>query len=270
MGISGPVADGRPDAQCVVDFGNLPSGTYQVAVSGQSFSLMQDVISTSDGTTDFELKVKEPNGSLSKSSGSPVVSVAALSIPAKALKEFTKANEQIGRQEFAKAIQSLNRAIATYPSYAAAYNNLGAVYQRLGDRGKEREALQKAIAADDHFAAAYLNLGRMDFTDGNFTSAEKMFNKAAADNPTDSMALVLLSYCQFKEQHLDDAIATSRTAHTLPGQHSAVHLVAAKSFELKRDAPGAIAELEVFLKEEPTGERADQAKKDLTVLRAIR
>jgi hypothetical protein len=46
-------------------------------------------------------------------------------------------------------------------------------------------------------------------------------------------------------------------------------LIAAKAFEQKRDVHGAIAELELFLKEEPAGERADQARKDLAVLRTI-
>jgi tetratricopeptide (TPR) repeat protein len=270
MGINGPATEARPDEQCEVDFTNLPSGMYQVEVSGQSFPAMVETIATANGNSDFEFKVKRADEAAGGASSGPLVSAAALSVPEKALKEFKKSNELISRQEYPKAIQTLNRAIEIFPNYAAAYNNLGAIYQRLGDRAKEREYFQKAISLDDHFAAAYLNLGRMEVTDKNFSAGEDVLTKAASYNPSDSTALTLLSYCQFQDRHFDDAIASSRKAHALPGEHASVHMIAAKAFEQKRDAPGAITELELFLKEEPTGERAEQAKKDLVVLRAIR
>jgi Flp pilus assembly protein TadD len=268
IGTTGPLLDRRPNDQCEVDFSNVPSGTYHVEVSGQGFPLTDELITTTSGSTDFELEIKGRNDGVAAPSG-PVVSAADLSIPAKALKEFDKSNALISRQDFPKAIQSLNRAIAIYPSYAAAYNNLGAVYAHLGERDKEREALEKAVRLNDHLAAAYLNLGRMNIAANDFPKAEDVLNKAVANDPNDPTGLVLLSYCQFQNRHFDDAIATGHRAHVLSGQHSSVHLVAAKAFEQKHDAPGAIAELDLFLKEEPSGERADQARKDLTVLHAI-
>jgi len=267
MGRNGPVADRKPDDECEVDVANVPSGAYRVEVSGQNFAESEE-ITTANGVTDFELKLRGANDGV-RMSRAPLVSAGALSIPAKAVKEFDKSNELIKHQEYQKAIQSLNRAIAIYPAYAAAYNNLGAVYQRLGDQAKEREALQRAVSLDDHLAAAYLNLGRMDIANNDFPAGEGVLSKAASSNPSDPMALVLLSYCQFQDRHFDDAIATSHKAHPLQGQHSTVHLVAAKAFEQKHDAVGAIAELELFLEEESAGERADQARKDLKVLRAI-
>jgi len=269
IGTSGPLLDGRPNDQCEVDFANVPSGTYHVEISGQGFAQTDEFITTTNESTDLELEIKSRNDQVTIPSAGPVVSAAGLSVPAKALKEFDKSNSLINRQDFSKAIQSLNRAIAIYPSYAAAYNNLGAIYARLGDRDKEREAFQKAVSLDGHLAAAYLNLGRMSIAEDDFHAAEDVLNKAVANNPTDPTGLVLLSYCQFQDHHLDDAIATGHRAHALKGEHSSVHLIAAKSFEQKRDAAGAIAELELFLREEPTGERADQARKDLKILYGI-
>ena len=109
----------------------------------------------------------------------------------------------------------------------------------------------------------------MDIADNNFSAGEDELSKAASSNPSDPTAIVLLAFCEFQDHHLDDAITNSRKAHGLQGQHSSVHLIAAKAFEQKRDVHGAIAELELFLKEEPAGERADQARKDLAVLRTI-
>jgi len=269
IAVSGPVENGRPDDRCEVDFANVPSGTYHVTVSGHGLNQTEETITATNGMTNFEVEVKGPNEEGSAANAEPLVSASALSIPPKARKEFDKSNDQISHQEYQKAIQSLNRAIKIYPGYAAAYNNLGAVYQRLGDRAQERDAIQKAISLDGHLAAAYLNLGRMDIADNNFPAGEDALSKAASNNPSDPMALVLLSYCQLRDRRFDDAILTSHKAHPLQGQHSSVHLIAAKAFEQERNAAGAIGELDLFLKEEPAGERADQARKDLSALRTV-
>jgi Flp pilus assembly protein TadD len=269
VGTTGPLLDRRPDDQCEVEFVNVPSGTYHVEISGQGFSQTDELITTTNGSTDFEFEIKGRNDGMSRAPADAVVAAADLSIPAKAQKEFDKSNEQLDRKDYSKAIQSLNRAIAIYPSYAAAYNNLGAIYAHTGDRDKERDAFEKAISLNGHFAAAYLNLGRMNIANDNIPAAEEALSKAVANNPSDPASLVLLSFCQFRDNHLDDAIATSHKAHMLQGEHSSAHMIAAKAFEQKRDAPDAIAELELFLKEEPTGERADQARKDLKILNSI-
>ena len=71
------------------------------------------------------------------------------------------------------------------------------------------------------------------------------------------------------DKHFDQVITASRKAHALQGTHAFAHQLAARAFEQKRDAAGAITELEQFLKEEPEGQRADIARKELTAVRAI-
>jgi tetratricopeptide (TPR) repeat protein len=271
IGRSGTVAEGATNDQCEAEFANVPVGTYHLNVSGQNFANTGDIVNLSSGSTELEIKVKrtsDPEGTAG-AAASAFVSAADLGIPAGAQKEFDKANELIGRQDLTKAIQRLNRAIAIYPAYAGAYNNLGVIYARLGDRTREREVLQKAISINDHFAPAYVNVGRMNIGAGDFPNAESALDKASSFDPTDAMTLVLLTYTEFMNRHLDQAIATSRKAHTLPGVHAFVHQVAARAYEQKRDAADAITELEQFLKEEPEGPRAEIARKELAEVRAI-
>jgi len=270
MSMAGPMTESAPDDHCEVEFDNIAVGTYHVNVSGVGFAPVDDIISAEKGAPDVDVKVKR----LTDSSGAPgptsaSVSAADLAIPMKAQKEFDKAQGWIDHQDFNKAIKALNQAIAIYPPYAGAYNNLGVVYSRLGDHEKEREALQKAISINDHFAPAYVNLGRMEIASSNFPAAEDFFNKATSNDPTDPMALVLLTYSEFMNKHYDQVIATAHKAHTLQGTHAFAHQIAARAYEHKRDGVHAIAELELFLKEEPTGQRADVARKELAQVQAI-
>jgi Flp pilus assembly protein TadD len=225
----------------------------------------------STASQEFEVKVRGYNEP-EHADGIPVnalVSTADLGVPARAKKELDKANELLAKQELARAVQRLNKAIEVYPGYAVAYNNLAVIYARQGDSVRESEALQKAISLNDHFAMAYVNLGRMHITAGEFPAAESALDKASTFDPTDPMTLVLLSYAEFMDHRFDEAIATSRRAHTLEKSHAFVHRVAARAFEQKRQGANAIAELELFLKEEPTGPRAEAARQELQLVETV-
>ena len=270
VGHTGPITEARPNEQCNVDF-NLPDGTYHVRVSGRNFTDTDDQITTSAGSTDFEIKI--PTGDDSARMGmmalSPSVSVGDLRVPEKAQRELDKATKQINQQDFTKAIRTLHHAIDDYPNYAGAYNNLGVVYARLGDRQQERQALEKAVSLNDRFAPAYANLGRLSIKERDFPSAEEELKKASACDPLDGITLVLVAYSQFMQREMDKVIATSREAHVLKSPHAFVHQIAARAFEQKRDRNNAMAELELFLDEETLGPRADSARKELALLQAI-
>jgi hypothetical protein len=271
VGHSGPIAESVTNDQCEVEFFNVPEGSYHLNVNGQGFQAVDSgsIQMMSSGSTDFEVHVPRASdvdrGFGAAASG--FVSTSDLGVPGRARKEFDRANELIGKQDLTQAIEKLNNAVSIYPSYAVAYNNLGVIYGRLGDSAREREALQQALKLNDHFALAYVNVGRMNIAANDYPAAETALNKASAFDPTDPNALILLSWAQFNERRFDEAIATCRRAHALEKPHAFVHRVAARSFEQLKQAPNAIAELELFLKEEPPGPRADAARKELETLK---
>lgn len=200
--------------------------------------------------------------------GAAYVSAGDLAVPSRARKEVDKAVELMKRRELEPAIQRLNKAIAIYPPYAVAYNNLGVIYSWLGDLEREREALQKAVDLNDHYELAYVNLGRMNIAAGDFASAEISLDKASATEPTDSVALILLSYAEFMQQHFDQMIATARKAHALEKPHAFVHRTVARGLEQQGNWGAATAELEMFLKEESAGPRADSVRQELETVKA--
>lgn len=199
---------------------------------------------------------------------SAFVSASDLAIPTRARREFDKANELIRRQELEQAMKKLKKAIAIYPRYTVAYNNLAVIYSQLGDQAGEDEALEKAISLNPSFALAYVNFGRMNVHAGKYPAAELALQKAASLNPADAATLILLSYSQFMEKNFDGAIASSRKAHLLDSPHAFAHRVAARAFEQEKQGTKAIAELEMFLREEPSGAHADAVRHEIEVVRA--
>jgi len=199
--------------------------------------------------------------------GGPTVAAGDLKVPEQASKEFDKATKLIAQEHWEKAIDQLNKALALYPAYAEAYNNLGVVYARLGDSLKEREALQKAVAANDHFAPAFVNLARLEMKNKNFVAAEADLNQATTVDPTDAGSLALLAQVQLMDHHYQDAIANAGKVHSLAHEpYALVHYVAARAWERLNRFPEALAEFKLFLSEEPPGERASAARQEMAAI----
>jgi Flp pilus assembly protein TadD len=269
-----PVARGFASRQCLVEFFRVPVGAYHVTVDGPNVQdASTDVeVAASDQTDIQDLEVRVRPAGFNQVAGSPsnaFISAVDLGIPESAAKEFSKASRLIEKQDWGKAIEKLQKAVAIDPSFAAAYNNLGVAYSRAGDATRGREALQKAIGINDHLAAAYVNLSRISIAANNFAEAETLLGKAAGIAPADATTMVLLAYVEARQEHLDQTIATSRQAHAaVEGQHAFVHLAAAHAFEQKRMIGDAISELQVYLNEDPATPQADEVRRAIATLQA--
>lgn len=265
-----PVADAYTDAECMVGFDDLAVGTYHISVTGEGIQDTDSGLFEVDNRKISQfvfITVKPKESETSGSAGGTTVATVDLNIPKKAKKEFDKANESIARQDWNRARDELMRAVAIYPQYADAYNNLGVVYARLEDPTQEREALQKAISLNDHLASAYVNLGKMDIKAHNFPDAELELGKAANLTPADPQTLMLLANVELMNQHFEAAIEHCKKVHALPhDQQTLVHYIAARALEHQNRFADAIAEFHTFLQEEPQGPRADAVRKELQAL----
>jgi tetratricopeptide (TPR) repeat protein len=265
-----PVAEGYTNDVGMTEFNNLEIGNYHLIVSGEGVEETDSGIFEVDSrrTSQYLYVTVRPARNAEQANmipGESTVSTADLNIPAKAAREFDKATQLMARSDWKNAIAQLNRALALYPKYAAAYNNLGVAYARLGDRPHEREALQKAVAL--HFAPAFVNLAKMAIADRDMSQAETLLGKATVDDPANTPTLILLANVELLEHHYDLAIGNCRKVHSLAhDSHALAHYIAARALEHEKRPSDAAAEFRTFLQEEPTGERAEAVRRELSGL----
>jgi thioredoxin-like negative regulator of GroEL len=265
------VAENYTNDEGMTDFNDVEVGNYHLIVTGEGIEHTDSGLFEVDsrrGTQYQTVSVRRTDEVSNANGPGSSVAVQDMNIPKAARKQFDKASDLIANQEWKKALERLNQALALYPGYAQAYNNLGVVYGRMGDRDAERAALQKAVNLNDHFAPAWVNLARMAIVDRDFRTAQGFLDKASALTPTDSMTLLILANVQLLNLRYDDAIATCHKVHSL-GQdsHSLVHFIAARALEHQSRLSDAEEQLHTFLQEEPSGVRADAARKELASLR---
>ncbi len=198
---------------------------------------------------------------------SGVVSALDLAAPGKAVGEYNKAASLLQQQKAKEAIPHLEKAIAQYPKFISAHNNLGLAYVDVGDVARGRGEFELAATLDNKFPGSFLNLGRLALSEKDYAAAQSALTKAASLQPRDASTLTALAYAQNGMQQYREAIATAERVHTLDHKgNAAVHYVAAAAALALGDYRIVQRELTLFLQEDPANPLAPVARNNLDVL----
>ncbi len=188
------------------------------------------------------------------------ISAADLNVPAKARGEFEKGVKHLQKREFQKSAERFAKAIADYPQFAAAHNDLGVAYMYLADDERARAEFEAASRINERAPIVYENLCRVALARHEFPQAEAHIRKAVALLPHDPEALTLLAFAQLQNHEFSDAVTSGRTVHA--GEHknfAVIHVVIAYAMESLGQLQQAQLEYETFVKEDPGNPRAPQA-----------
>jgi Flp pilus assembly protein TadD len=177
-------------------------------------------------------------------------------------------------EDYNGAIELLNRAIATAPSFAAVHMNLGSAYMLSGkpeeaiphlkrglelepkshegfnqlgvayDKLKKRdlsiEALKKAVEIKPDYARGYFNLGAAYMWSGKEKQAQEAFEKAAQLNPEQDEIQLYLAVIYARKGKYREAIAqTQKVTQRTPGNEEA-QLILCKIYLLADDRQAAL------------------------------
>ena len=203
---------------------------------------------------------------INKSAGTSV-SVTSLQLPDKAHKMFEKALKEMGKKEpnIDKASEELEKTVAKFPKFAAAWSMLGDLRMSTRDRQGARQAFGKAIDADPSYLTPYLPLIRMELTEKNWKRAAKLAEKCRRLNPYLGEAAYYHAVAGFNlgdvgtvEKALD-AFQASEDARRFPqGFRMAAFLHAQKG-----DYPKAASAMRKFLETVPDSQHAGEIHRKL-------
>ena len=274
-------ADGLPIANAFTDANGRATlvvsfaGDYRLRAEG---STLQEPASTTfrvdelDKSKTVFLKVKLKLGdttATSKPNTSAVTSAAELRIPSDAQKAFHKGMDAWEHRDIPKAAEYFEKAIAIYPDYDAAYNNLGVMYFQTNQVEKARQAFEQSVSLNEKNADADRNLARILINDRNFSRAQDLLRKSLMVEPLNPVTLTLLCVAEAESGDLEGALATARKTHQLPHEgYPLVHYIAGRALEQEGKPQQAYAEYETYLSESPNGAEAPQVRSALAHLTA--
>jgi len=194
------------------------------------------------------------------------ISATSLLAPSSARREFDRGVQDIRSNNLKSATQRLEKAVAEYDRYAAAWYELGKAYAASQQTEKALQAYDKAIAADSQYVPPYVSLAALELQNNRYESALASVDKALQLDP--GIRIGVASYIQavsnFRLNRLDAAEKSALEAEKGPHQNMPqLHALLTDIYLRKSDNSKAAAQIRAYLKESPRGSLAAELKQHL-------
>jgi Tfp pilus assembly protein PilF len=205
-----------------------------------------------------------------KVGGDKSVSVAMLNqkVPKAAEREFEQASRMSKEGNAIESIAALRRAIAIYPDYLIAHNDLGAQLLEQGQLEEAATELRAAIKIDPKAANPQINLGIVLEQQNKFAESLVELDKALS---LDSASPAAHLYAGMASVKLNDPVRGEtelKTAYELGGTTYAIALLHLGQLYVKKgERKMAIEAFESYLRESPNAANAAQIEKLIGKLR---
>ena len=247
---------------------NLAQGVYyvQAEVQDGSFDPAARRVELGRGLTvqlTLELREKSSPAAANARAGARVVSAAELqqSVPPAAKKQYELGLKSVGKGDFAQAAARFEAALAVYPDYLAARNDLGAQYLKLKRLDEAEKQFRTVLARDlKNFNAKY-NLGLVHVERRDYAGAIAQLNQAIAVDATRPVARLWLGFALLKMGDVAGAERELVKSLVMGGAECAAANYHLARIHLGRgDAAEATRYLGVYLEDAPKGEYAEEAR----------
>ncbi len=271
--LRGDQASTYTDQQGRFEFQHVAAGDYTIEVEADRdrdrFEVLDEKLTVRTNTPNFvTLSLKEKRTD-QKSSRDRTVSVAMLDqkIPPAAKREFDNATRLARQRNLADSIAALQRAIAIYPDYLMALNDLGAQLIELGRLDEALAPLRAAIRIDPSSFNPQLNLGIVLVRKNDFPAALAALDKALSFEPSSPAAHLYAGLAAAGAKDNQRAEREFKSANQLGGRDFSAALVYLGQLYLKiGEKQKAIDSLERYLKDDPNGPNASLVKQMLARL----
>ncbi len=254
-------------------FRGLPTGSYTISIEkevefkpySQSVDLRQfQGAPPQVYTLNIRLEFKD------RAEGKPeVVSAEFLKVPQKAREYYDNAAEQAKKNDHLGAIEQLKLAIAEYPSFTLAFNELGVQYLRLNQLENADEAFQKALKIEPDSFAALINRGIANVMMKRYGEAVPILRKAVKKNDQSSVGHYFLGQALANLGLFDEAEKELLASLELgKEQMKEAHRILAIIYADRGAKTQAANQLEAYLKLTPDAPDAEKLKEMIRQLKA--
>lgn len=262
------------DSQGLFEINNLAPGAYLIEIEEDGehkFEPTRERVEVfSRSPTIVTLYLKEKSVAVSEKPNSNVVSSAELdqNVPAGALKEFERGTKAGKEGKLDEAVEHLRKALAIYPDYLKARNDLATYLLAQGKLDEASDELRKAIRIDPKAFNPQLNLGIVLVEQHEFSAAASALEKALSLDAGSPAAHLYagLAYAGLDESEKAERELTA--AYQLGGSKYALaqfHL--GHLYMNKGERALALKAFETYLRDAPDAANADEVRRLVGILR---
>ena len=265
----GLIAETTTDRTGRFTFMGLAAELYIVSVRVPGFNEIQQQVDLRTQVSDYvQLQLVAEVKNLSGERAAKRTAVVDANVPQAARSEFEKGRHAVlEANNLDKGIVHLENAIRLYPQYLEALLLLGTAYMDKHDWAKAEAVLQQVLARDTKTSSAYFALGELYLRQKKYHEAETNIISGIHLEPKSVRGHFLLGRLYYELGDLPKAGPQVGTALQLDPKFARGHLLAANILLRARQTENAVVEFEEYIRLEPKGEFAEQARQTVARLK---
>lgn len=257
-------------------FNRIVAGTYYIVAKplGSEYRTavrrVELIETTRGGTSTSSERVDITLESMPRRSELVSATVYVQDVPPEASARFERALDRLAQKNTTQAIRELTDALAIFPNYFMASQQLGLIYLEIEDYQKAIPHLVKAVEINSKAGASYLALGIATFNLGRADLALDALHRARPLEEKSYRVYFYMGLALIELNRLDEAERALKQAYQLGGSQKAAssHLYLASIYTKRGQNREAIAELESYLKAVPKAANAARVKEAINNLKA--
>jgi tetratricopeptide (TPR) repeat protein len=247
-------------------FHDLSEGIYyvQAEIEGENFEPAVEKVALGRGIVyELTLHLRDKSGHEIRGPGGRVASVAELrqAVPSSAKKQYELALKRVSKSDFVQAAAHFEQALAIYPDYLAARNDLGAQCLKLKQVDEAERHFRLVLEKDPKNLYATFNLGLVRIERRDYADAISQLGLALAIDSAWSTAHLWLGFASLEMGDLPAAERELTKALVMGGADCvAAHYHLARAYMMRGDTQEASRAIRAYLEEAPRGEYAKEAR----------
>jgi tetratricopeptide (TPR) repeat protein len=243
-------------------FRNLRNGSYVLKVRAQGFEQaeigVQLVLPTSREAVQVDLRpVRNPG-----EGPAATVPITTFQIPKDAKKEYEQGVKDRKNGQCQKAVPHLEKAVAVFNKYGEAFNELGNCFAEMGQVRQAEDSFKKAIEYSETVYPS-INLADLYAKEKRYPDALSVLRASAAEHRAEGDVDFAIARIHFDQGRLKEAEEAGLQAHGKKHRMADVHVLMAKLYLSQKKYAELVAQLRLYLEENPSGPVADQVRKTL-------
>src|SRR5205085_1642054 len=266
------------DFQGQFELKGVPTGNYQIEAEAdqQRFEIVTQNVQVFKGVPSvITITLKERTDKSGAPAGVPASAHAVVSageldknVPKDARKEYERALKAADEQKPDEAIAHLQKAVALYPDFMIAHNNLGAQLLEANRLDEAAVELRTAVKLDPKAFNPRLNLGIVLLKQHEFADAAQVLDEAISLDSQAPAARLHAGMARMALKDFDRAEKELHRAYESGGAQYALALFYLGQLYLsKGDRALALQNFEAYLRDAPAAPNAEQVKKLIGTLR---
>jgi len=248
------------------EFTGLGNGTYIITIDLEGFEPVRETVELfNTSRVGIQVLLRKIETFAPQEPGH-AVSARELALPRRARDAMQRGMERLyQKSDYKGSLLEFRKVLAEAPNFYEAHFQTGVAYLSLQQEADAETELRRAIELsageypEAHFVLASILSSRNDF-DG----AEQLLRKGLALDGEAWQGHYELARALFGLNRVDEAEASARETHRLNPGYAQLHLLSANIYIRKKNYPALLQELDEYLKLEPEGEMAAQARQTRT------